>query len=30
VIKADVNGLALPRAVIDKIYLANAKRAFRL
>jgi predicted TIM-barrel fold metal-dependent hydrolase len=30
VIKADVKGLALPRAVIDKIYLANAKKAFRL
>src|SRR4051812_13447609 len=30
IIKADVPGLALPRAVIDKIYYANAKRAFRL
>ncbi|HTU64348.1 MAG TPA: amidohydrolase family protein [Steroidobacteraceae bacterium] len=30
IIKADVKGLALPRAVIDKIYYANSKRAFRL
>ena len=29
-IKADVRGLALPRAVIDKIYYANSKRAFAL
>jgi predicted TIM-barrel fold metal-dependent hydrolase len=29
-IKADVKGLALPKAVIDKIYYANAKRVFRL
>ena len=27
-IRADVAGLALPRAVIDKIYFANAKREF--
>ena len=27
-IRADVAGLALPRAVIDKIYYANAKRQF--
>lgn len=27
-IHADVRGLALPRAVIDKIYYANAKRVF--
>ena len=27
-INADVPGLALPRAVIDKIYYANAKRVF--
>ena len=30
IIKADVKGLALPRAVIDKIYYVNAKRAFSL
>jgi predicted TIM-barrel fold metal-dependent hydrolase len=30
VIKADAKGLALPKAVIDKIYFKNAKRAFRL
>jgi predicted TIM-barrel fold metal-dependent hydrolase len=30
IIKADVKGLALPRAVIDKIYYSNAKRVFRL
>lgn len=30
VIKADVKGLALPRAVIDKIYYSNAQRAFAL
>jgi hypothetical protein len=30
VIKADVKGLALPRAVIDKIYYSNARRQFRL
>jgi len=30
IIKADVKGLALPRAVIDKIYYGNAKRVFRL
>ena len=30
IIKADVKGLALPRRVIDKIYYANAKRAFAL
>jgi hypothetical protein len=29
-IKADVKGLALPRAVIDKIYYGNSKRAFSL
>jgi predicted TIM-barrel fold metal-dependent hydrolase len=29
-IEADVPGLALPRAVIDKIYYGNARRAFRL
>jgi predicted TIM-barrel fold metal-dependent hydrolase len=29
-IKADVKGLALPRAVIDKIYLLNAERVFAL
>jgi predicted TIM-barrel fold metal-dependent hydrolase len=29
-INADVPGLALPRAVIDKIYLANARRVFAL
>ena len=29
-IKADVRGLALPRAVIDKVYYANAIRAFAL
>ncbi len=28
-IKADVQGLALPRAVIDKIYYSNAHRVFR-
>ena len=27
-IKADVPGLALPRAVIDKIYYTNAARVF--
>jgi predicted TIM-barrel fold metal-dependent hydrolase len=27
-IKADVKGLALPRAVVDKIYYRNAKRVF--
>jgi len=27
-IHADVPGLALPRAVIDKIYYANARRVF--
>lgn len=27
-IDADVLGLALPRKAIDKIYYANAKRAF--
>jgi predicted TIM-barrel fold metal-dependent hydrolase len=27
-INADVKGLALPRAVIDKVYYANAVRAF--
>jgi predicted TIM-barrel fold metal-dependent hydrolase len=27
-IKADVKGLALPKAVIDKIYYANARRVF--
>lgn len=30
VIKADVKGLALPRAVIDRIYYANARKTFRL
>jgi predicted TIM-barrel fold metal-dependent hydrolase len=30
VIKAEARGLALPRAVIDKIYYANSKRAFAL
>ena len=30
VIKADAKGLALPRAVIDKIYYSNAKQEFRL
>jgi len=30
IIKADVKGLALPRAVIDKIYYANSKKSFRL
>lgn len=30
IIKADVKGLALPRAVIDRIYYANARRAFAL
>ncbi|MBB5716626.1 amidohydrolase family protein [Sphingomonas aerophila] len=29
-INADARGLALPRAVIDKIYYANARRIFRL
>jgi predicted TIM-barrel fold metal-dependent hydrolase len=29
-IKADVKGLALPRAVIDKIYYRNARRIFQL
>ena len=29
-INADVPGLALPRAVIDKLYSANARRFFRL
>ena len=29
-IKADAKGLALPRAVIDKIYYGNAQRFFRL
>jgi predicted TIM-barrel fold metal-dependent hydrolase len=29
-IKADVPGLALPRAVIDKIYYGNARRVFAL
>ena len=29
-IKSDVKGLALPRAVIDKIYYANAQRVFRI
>jgi predicted TIM-barrel fold metal-dependent hydrolase len=29
-IKADVQGLALPRAVIDRIYYGNARRVFRL
>jgi predicted TIM-barrel fold metal-dependent hydrolase len=29
-IKADVKGLALPRAVIDKIFYRNAKRTYRL
>jgi hypothetical protein len=29
-IKADVPGLALPRAVIDKIYYRNARKAFAL
>ncbi len=28
-IQADVKGLALPRAVIDKIYYTNARRVFR-
>jgi len=30
IIKADVPGLALPRAVIDKLYYGNAARAFAL
>ena len=30
IINADVRGLALPRAVIDKIYYQNARRAFAL
>ena len=30
IIKADVPGLALPKAVIDKIYYGNSKRVFRL
>ena len=30
IIKADVRGLALPRAVIDKVYYRNSKRAFAL
>ena len=30
IIKADVRGLALPRAVIDKIYYGTSKRAFAL
>jgi hypothetical protein len=30
IIKADVPGLALPREVIDKVYYANAVRAFAL
>lgn len=30
IIKADVKGLALPKAVIDKIYYSNAERAFAL
>jgi predicted TIM-barrel fold metal-dependent hydrolase len=30
IIKADVRGLALPREVIDKVYYANARRAFAL
>lgn len=30
IIRADVQGLALPREVIDKIYYANARRAFAL
>jgi hypothetical protein len=30
IIKADVKGLALPKAVIDKIYYGNSKRVFRL
>ena len=30
IIKADVRGLALPREVIDKVYYANAMRAFAL
>ncbi len=29
-IKADVRGLALPKAVIDKIYYSNARRVFGL
>jgi predicted TIM-barrel fold metal-dependent hydrolase len=29
-IKADVEGLALPRTVIDKIFYANARRVFRV
>jgi hypothetical protein len=29
-IDADVNGLALPKSVIDKIYLLNARRVFGL
>ena len=29
-IKSDVNGLALPNSVIDKIYYANARRVFRI
>jgi amidohydrolase family protein len=30
IIKADVKGLALPKAVIDQIYYANSKRSFAL
>ena len=30
IIKADVRGLALPRAVIDKVYYTNAVRVFAL
>jgi hypothetical protein len=30
IIKADVKGLALPRAVIDKIYYSNSRRVFAL
>jgi hypothetical protein len=30
IIDADVRGLALPRAVIDKIYYQNSRRAFAL
>jgi predicted TIM-barrel fold metal-dependent hydrolase len=29
-IRANVNGLALPKAVIDKIYYGNARRVFKL
>jgi hypothetical protein len=29
-INASVEGLALPRSVIDKIYYRNARRVFRL